>query len=309
MMKKCAYICVLLLLVSCGNSISVLQNSSAPNDLVIWAHSDIQPRNATQKVQYERAFSDIRKNVPSVTDAIVAGDLVWRDNLPEDYYGWMRKLREDSGIPRWYEIAGNHDLNDRDAYIQFTSWPMHYAVTYGNTVFIFMSDEIRSAVTDISHEAYTWWRDLVTRMQDHNIIVVTHAALKQSKLAGTINSTMTIEGSDRFYQVLQNQHVDIWLSAHTHLPNILRGKWHRGHDVPTLFVDISGIEETSFSPIESWIIQFQNGKKSVVLYPRNHRRQINYRTQILIHQLHYPFQWDGKSPEMISSIDWESSTH
>ncbi len=293
---------------SCSHNLHTLQSSSDTDDLIIWAHSDIQSRNNSQKQHYEIAFNDIQENFPAVNMAIAAGDLVWRDNLPEDYYSWMRALRKTSGIPNWYEIAGNHDLNDREAYIEFSANPMHYAVKFGNTVFIFLSDEIRSAVTEISQPAYNWWRNLVVRFQDHNIIVVTHAALKQSKLAGTINSTMTIEGSDRFYRVLQKQHVDIWLSAHTHLPNILRGKWHRGHDVPTLFVDISGIEETTFSPIESWILHFRNGERSVVLFPRNHRRQINYRTQILIHQLRYPFQWDGKSPEMISSIEWKSTT-
>ena len=293
MMKKYLYILMVLLLVSCGNSIPVLQRSSAHNDLVIWAHSDIQPRNETQKEQYEKAFADIRKNVPSVNTAIVAGDLVWRDNLPQDYYGWMLKLRKDSGIPYWYEISGNHDLNDRNAYIQFTSWPMHYAVTYGNTVFIFMSDEVRSAVTDISPEAFQWWRDLVTRIQDHNIIVITHAALKQSKILGTVNSTMTIDNSDRFYRVLREYNVDIWLSAHTHLPNILRGKWHRGSHVRTLFVDISGINETFFSPVESWILHLRNGMNEVVMYPRNHTR--------------YPFTWDGNAPVMISSIPWQDA--
>ena len=292
---------------SCSHDSHRVQSSNNTNDLVIWAHSDIQPRNNSQKKQYEIAFNDILVNFPSVHMAIVAGDLVWRDNLPEDYYGWMRALRKKSGIPQWYEIAGNHDLNDREAYLEFTANPMHYAVKYGNTVFIFLSDEIRSAVTDISQPAFNWWRDLVVRMQDHNIIVITHASLKQSGLAGTINSTMTIEGSDRFYRVLQDHHVDIWLSAHTHLPNIIRGKWHRGHDVPTLFVDISGINEVSFSPIESWMLHFRNGERAVVLFPRNHRRQINYTTQTLIHQLRYPFEWDGTSAEMISSIDWKSA--
>ncbi len=304
-MKKWSCIFIVLLLVSCGTSIPVLQTSSAHNDLVIWAHSDMQPRTESQKVQYETAFHDVRKNIPSVNTAIVAGDLVWRDNLPEDYYGWMHKLRKNSGIPYWFEIAGNHDLNDRDAYLQFTSCPMHYAVTYGNTVFIFMSDEIRSAVTDISPEAFRWWRDLVIKFQDHNIIVITHASLNQSKLMGTINSTMTIKDSKRFYRVLKKYHVDIWLSAHTHLPNILRGKWHRGSHVPTLFVDISGINKTTFSPIESWILHLRNGMREVIMYPRNHEKEIHYKTQKLVHSLRYPFTWDGNAPVMVSSIPWQ----
>ncbi|HMB21108.1 MAG TPA: hypothetical protein VKQ10_08575, partial [Spirochaetota bacterium] len=62
-MKKALLIilaaCVIL---SCRHNIHTLQSSSDTNDLIIWAHSDIQSRNNSQKQHYEIAFNDVKKN-------------------------------------------------------------------------------------------------------------------------------------------------------------------------------------------------------------------------------------------------------
>ncbi len=91
--------------------------SAGEGRLIIWAHADIQPNNPSEKSHYETAVRDL-KTLPFVPDmAIVAGDLVHRLDS-QAYWDWMKGLRAQTGIPLWFEIAGNHDLNDPRSYLR-----------------------------------------------------------------------------------------------------------------------------------------------------------------------------------------------
>jgi hypothetical protein len=269
--------------------------SAGDGRLIIWAHADIQPRDEGEMSHYETAVKDI-KTLPFVPDmALVAGDLVHRLDS-QSRWDWMKGLREQTGIPLWFEIAGNHDLNDRASYLRNSGRPLHYAVRYGNILFIFLSDEIRSAVTDISDGAFMWWRDLVVNNQDSIIVTVTHAALSTSGLIATANWTMKIRDSGRFRDVLLSHPVDLWISGHTHLPNFLAVKSATHEDHPTLFLDVSSIHKSPGSPVESWILLFREGSRTLLCSPRNHEKGVFYSFTALRHELTRPFhRGDGKA--------------
>ncbi|MDR3237348.1 MAG: metallophosphoesterase [Spirochaetia bacterium] len=288
---------------SCG-SVKLTTGEVSPREsvLIIWAHSDIQPRSPEQKIHYETAIKDV-KNFPFVPDmAIVAGDLVHRGDS-QKYWDWMKELRAESTIPLWYEIAGNHDLNDAESYARNSGKPRHYAVRYGNILFIFLSDEVRSAVTEISDGAFEWWKDLVIKNSDSIIVTVTHAALKQSGLISTFNSTMCIEDSKRFWDVIRKHPVDLWISAHTHLPNFIAIKTSAPEDCKTLFLDISSIHKTTGSPVESWMLIFKNGSNALRCLPRDHEGARFYRQTAFTRELSHPFVSGDRKAVMISTFD------
>ncbi len=268
--------------------------------LRIWAHSDIQPRSFPEKTHYETAVADIVKNVPDIYAAIVAGDLVHRKDDARAYYEWMAGLRRVSGIHWWYEIAGNHDQNDITNYLRYTGKPLHYAVSIGNMLIIFMSDEIRSAITEISDEAFNWWSDLVKNNQDKIIVTVTHGALNGSGILSTINPTMRIGHSKRFVEVLKKHPVDLWLSGHSHLPSFLSGKYSRPRGLGTLFLDISSIHKSRFSPIESYILVFRNSSSRLNILSRDHESERYNASRSIESSLRTPFLWDGGEPRIIS---------
>lgn len=273
----------------------------ASGDLLIWAHSDIQPNAPEQMNHYEAAFRDMATlgRIPDM--AIVPGDLVHRKESPF-YWAWMKKLRAASGIPHWYEIAGNHDMNDPVTYRADTGRDHHYAIKTGNVLMIFLSDEIRSAVTDISDETFRWWRNLVITNQDSIIITVTHAALAGSGLLGTVNYTMWIKDSSRFWDVLHEYRVDLWLSGHTHIPNNVRGKFTRPGRTRTLFIDVSSIHKSRFSPIESWLLLLHDGSDVLSAVPRNHETRTFYRKFGTTHRLPFPYHKGDGVPRLIDSL-------
>jgi len=287
---------------SCGSLDQPVKGDEG-HDVVlrIWAHSDIQPRSIHEKYHYERAIADMLAGVPGIQMAIVAGDLVHRRDGAAEYHRWLVEQRRRSGIAYWFEIAGNHDQNDIDSYIKYTGKPLHYAVSMGNMLFIFLSDEVRSAVTDISDEAFEWWRSLVAGNQDKILITITHGALHGSGLLCTINSTMRIAGSRRFSGVLREYPVDLWLSGHSHLPSILAGNITRPSDLGTLFVDISSIHKSRFSPIESYLLQIKSGSDRMDIMLRDHEagRFIGSRSVVL--KLRTALRWDGSGPRIVSS--------
>ncbi len=265
--------------------------------LTIWAHSDIQPRNGAEMIHYEIAVDDVAANIPGIYMAIVAGDIVHRRDAAHMYYQWFLDTRARAAIPYWYEIAGNHDENDIGSYRHYINKPLHYTVQVGNVLIIFMSDEIRSAVTDISDNVFRWWKDLVVRNQDKILITVTHGCLAQSGLLATVNPTMTIRGSERFAKVLEHYPVDLWLSAHSHLPHYLRGKWSHTHRFSkTMFVDISAIRQDRWNTVESYFLTFNRGDALLSIVPRDHIAHRFLSRYAVTYTLRTRFQWDTSSP-------------
>lgn len=289
------------ILIGCG-AFSRGSNRGDGHDvyLRIWAHSDIQPRSPEEKFHYEKAVADMAANVPGIHMAIVAGDLVHRRDGASEYHGWLADLRTGSGIPWWFEIAGNHDQNDIEAYQKYTGKPLHYAVAVGNMLIILMSDEIRSAVTDISDGAFQWWRDLVVGNQGRILVTVTHGALHGSGLPGTINPTMRISGSSRFIEVLRTHPVDLWMSGHTHLPSFLKGKISRPAGIRTLFVDVSSIHKSRFSPIESYVLTIRDGSDRMNIMLRDHQAGRFICSRSAAVKVRTRLEWDGADPKIVS---------
>jgi len=229
--------------------------------------------NRKQRKEFEEAISDINKNVPGIDLAIVAGDMV--DTADERDFDWYISEKPSSYIKEWYEIAGNHDLKlDRgEGYKRKIRKDFYYSFAKGNILFILMSDEERDKATEISDEAFEWWKDLVINNQDKITVVVTHAPLEGSGIPFSTHEDRQIKDSWRFAEVLKKCRVDMWLSGHLHLPhsmnnNIVGKDEYNG----TLFINVSSIrtELMGLKPSESRIIMFVCGSDRVLIRSRNH---------------------------------------
>ncbi|HRX15616.1 MAG TPA: metallophosphoesterase [Spirochaetota bacterium] len=269
------YLLLLTTFFSCSTELIINDNVEPSETLIIWAHSDIQPRYLWEKYHYEYAIDDVR-SLPFVPDmAIVAGDINHRQSS-DMYWNWIKDLRKKTGITYWFEIAGNHDNHDIETYKRQSGKPLHYTVRCGNLLFIFLSDETKKANTIISDDVFEWWKNIVINNQDSIIITVTHAPLFQSQLVSTLNWTMIIKDSDRFWDVIKDYTVDVWISAHDHLPSMIPIKYNTPDNCKTLFLDVSSIHKVRFSPIESWFLIFQNGSSSLQCAARSHEKKLFY---------------------------------
>ncbi|MCX7679085.1 MAG: metallophosphoesterase [Spirochaetes bacterium] len=278
-----------------------LQNFSNIKDkniLILWALSDIQPKTFFQRWHFEKAIEDINKNVKGIGLAIVAGDIA-HHRESEDDFRWYISAKAKSYIPHWFEIAGNHDMKDEMNYRKYIRKKLHYAVSIGNLLLLFMSDEDRFPAQKISDETFRWWENKVVHNQHRIIITITHAYLKQSGLLGYPIPSRNITDSERFAAVLEKHRVALWICGHTHLPGLIWRRYTSPHRYRnTTFINVSAIRKSWYNDIESNLIYFTKGESTAIIRRRNHEKEKFIPTREIKIPLGIPFVWDGLPPKL-----------
>ncbi len=286
------------LLISCSPKIKaeyIKQDLYDQNDyLIIWAHSDIQPDRASRRKYYENAIADIDALFKADV-ALVAGDIV---NWPksDDDFKWYQQAKAASSIKYWYEIAGNHDQKNYINYKKYINMPLHYSVQIGNILLLCMSDESKSPETDISDEAFKWWKDMIINNQDKIIITMTHGYLKQSRMLWTIIQNRNIGKSERFADVLKKYRIDLWLCGHTHLSHSFNKSIRTADDLNgTLFLNVSAIGNGKYNDSESFLLFFKKNSDELIIKSRNHDEK-TFNMDDVFYKLSKKFQWNNSPP-------------
>lgn len=298
-MRQILLFILFIIFISCAEKQTFIRESVQEKDyFVIWAHSDIQPRDIRERDYYATAIDDINANVRNVNIALVAGDIIhWTESA--EVYQWYADMKSRSYIKHWYEIAGNHDQKDSENYKKIIKMPLHYSVRAGNILILLMSDESRSPETNISDSAFQWWRQMVIDNQDKIIITVTHAYLKQSGLFSAFIDSRDISGSERFADVLREYKVDIWLCGHVHMAQWMNSRVKVSKELNgTLFINVSAIRGNMFKDVESSILFFKNNSDKVLVRSRDHTAGKYEELQDIWHSLNNKFIWDGSEPVM-----------
>lgn len=269
-----------ILIVSCSIlNTYVCEAQAAENSkiLKIWALSDIQPRNKSDRLQFETAVEDINRNIKDIDIALVAGDIVNRTE--KETFIWYIRTKNKSYIKKWYEIAGNHDLKTDlgRLYKEYLNKNFNYSVEIDNVVFLFMSDEERGKPTEISDKTFHWLKEQVENAGKKIIFIVTHAPLKGSGIPFSSLKGRNIINSGRFIDILKSNFVDVWLSGHMHLPHSIKNNIYRNPELnSTVFLNVSSIrpELAGFKDSESFIITLECGSNMILFQSRNHKKKV-----------------------------------
>lgn len=241
---------------------------------VVWMLSDIQPKTTLERNVFEAAVADVNENIGPIDVGIMPGDLLKSGSDDADF-SWFTETRNRAKVTDWYQIAGNHDVRSGPIFYKYFPQPQYYAVEYGNLLFLFLSDQSTASRTDISDDAFLWWKDMVENNREKIIITVTHAQLKKSGLIGSILSSRIIHNSKRFENVLQQEKVALWVSGHSHLPQRLSGSVTVNKNMGgTCFVNVSSISDELFVDSESRFFYFQDGSDVVWIRSRNHSKRL-----------------------------------
>jgi predicted MPP superfamily phosphohydrolase len=289
-----------ILSVSCSYEKKTLKDTDVRDDFfIIWSLSDIQPRYFSDREGFDLAVSDVKHNLLKPEMAIVAGDIIHsRENAIVDYQ-WYVKTKELAGIDYWFEITGNHDMKDYESYKKYVSKPLHYSVTAGNMLMLFMSDEDRHPPQYISDDTFNWWKKQVIENQDKIIVTITHAYPKHSGLfmAEHIESR-TILNSERFEEVLKKYRVDLWLAAHTHIPSFFGQNENRVEEFKnTTFINISRIRrDFNFNP-ESRVIILKNNSPVMTIKTRDHDDEKYIKRREIVINLPINFVFKSRKPK------------
>ncbi len=295
-------ILVLAFLGGCSRPLTGDSSSMSPGvegrSLVIWMLSDIQPSTLAERQVFEQAISDVNAGVPRIDLGLIAGDLL-KSRSKDEAFSWFLATRNRSKVRHWYELAGNHDVRSAPIFSLFFPRPAYYGVAVGNLLILLLSDTHPSSATDISDEAFAWWRDMVLGNQDRIILTLTHGHLQGSGLLGSSLTSRQINGSERFEKVLQEARVAIWASGHTHLPQGLPGTVNVQETLgSTCFVNVSSIDTGPFMSSQSRFFFFQEGSSQVLIRSRNHslgRFEEGLDRSV---SLGKPFVFPGKEPEL-----------
>ncbi|MCX8122804.1 MAG: metallophosphoesterase [Spirochaetes bacterium] len=265
----------------------------------IWVHSDIQPVHKADRWHYKRAIEDLKNIHPYPMIAIIAGDIVQHKTSDEDFE-WFLEVRKLANIQYWYEIAGNHEWKNMSGYQKYIGKPLKYTVSFGNVLFIFMSNERGRPPTYLSNETFNWWKNIVISNQDKIIITITHAPLQNSKLLGSFSKKHMILDSWRFEKVLKKYHVDIWVSGHIHMPAWLRQNSRIAPEFGNiLFINVCGIRKDPTTNVESRIFFFQEGSDKVLIRLRDHESEAFKSSYDINITLRHPFTCNGCVPSML----------
>jgi predicted phosphodiesterase len=241
---------------------------------LVWMLSDIHPKTTLDRSVFEAAVADVNENIGPVDMGIMAGDLL-KSRSHDDDFNWFIETRNKANVTDWYQIAGNHDVRSGPIFYKYFPQPQYYAVKYGNLLFLFLSDQSVASRTDISDDAFLWWKNMVESNRKKIIITVSHAQLKRSGLLGSSFSSRVIHNSERFEKVLQQEKVALWVSGHNHLPQRLSGSGSVRNDLGgTCFINVSSISNELFLDSESRFFYFQDGSDVVWIRSRNHTKQL-----------------------------------
>ncbi|HPJ40035.1 MAG TPA: metallophosphoesterase [Spirochaetota bacterium] len=263
--------------------------ASSGDTLVVWAHSDIQPKRISQRSYYESAIADTKQTFKKTDIALMAGNIIFHKNSGS-VYRWYLDQKKKSGIPRWYEIPGNTDMNDIANFRKLVRSDTHYAASAGNILFLFMGDEDTEPSQFISDSTFRWWKKNVEGGGDKIIVTVTHGCLEQSGLFGAISPDSTIRNSRRFAEVLKKHRVDIWISGGTHIPNFFNGKMKEQEELGgTLFINAASITKELPSGVESAFLVFRENSRDCLIMLRNHEYKRFDKKYNLRHALSRPF--------------------
>ncbi|MGB4270282.1 MAG: metallophosphoesterase [Spirochaetota bacterium] len=265
----------------------------------MWVHSDIQPVYKADRWHYKRAIDDLKNIQPYPIMAIIAGDIIQHRITADEDFQWFVELRKQANIQYWFEIAGNHEWKDITVYQKYIGKPLQYTVSFGNVLFICLSNERGRPPTYLSDETFNWWKNIVIANQDKTIITVTHAPLRNSKLLGSSSEKHTVINSERFEKVLKKYHVDIWVSGHIHMPVWLNQNTRIAPEFGNmLFINVCGIRKDPTMNIESRMFFFQEGSKKVLIRLRDHESESFKSSYDINFTLRHPFICNGCVPIM-----------
>ncbi len=193
-----------------------------PSTRCVWAFSDMHAGNATSAAGnvdgaewLQRACADMKTNGIRVDYALVLGDIT-ANGLAQELDSYL-KVRAQSGITNWFELAGNHEYvkDGKIVYQEKIRSAKPYCVVDGNLVWFFLSDEKPGVAGDLSETTLRWLDQKLAEYKDKIIIVCSHQLVYDTVKTSTKGS-MFLNPKEKVSDLLARHHVDVWLSGHEH---------------------------------------------------------------------------------------------
>jgi hypothetical protein len=215
------------------------------------------------------AFKDIRDSgIGRISYGLMLGDVSQRGDRAsvEKYVA----LRDAGPVPRWFELAGNHDHNGNGIghFATLVRSAAPHLFIDGNIAWFFLSDEKGSRQGDILPATFEWLAQTLAGLTDKTLIVCSHQLVAGTLRRSNIDS-YCLHPKDRVAALLRKFPIDLWLCGHEHHAPYTRDCCVRKGRTTFLNVaSMSWLYGTGAS--ESFVLELTDGAGEIVARRRNH---------------------------------------
>lgn len=217
---------------------------------------------------FAAACQDMHQAHPDITYAMTLGDITHGAN--EQQLKNYMQTRDASGIPTWYEIAGNHEYHDgnADIYTKHLRSTDPYSVIDGNLVWIFLSDEKAGVPGELSPKSCDWLEAELAKHKGKNLIVCSHQGVKDTT-ANTDATSRYLHPADRIAGIIEKFDIALWMSGHVHhTPYTPK---HIARVGKTTYINVASMNHAyKTGSSESFLLEFEPGAKQIVARRRKH---------------------------------------
>ncbi|WFB36818.1 metallophosphoesterase [Kiritimatiellota bacterium B12222] len=239
----------------------------------------------------EQALADLDNNVPSIDYGLVLGDLT-QNGYADDLKKYIQR-RDDSQIPAFYELAGNHEYynGNIEQYQTLIRSTDPYVKTDGNLTFFFMSDMEDSRSGQWTDASCDWLEAQLEKYRDNVLIVCSHQ-LVPNTVRKSDDAPYCLDQGDRIKEILEKYPIDLWLCGHEHHSPYTAEKITRKGN--TTFINIASVSHAYWTGASgSIVMDFTEGSSELHIRRRIHDNGTYPSAFELNVPLHVPCQLDN----------------
>ncbi len=215
-----------------------------------------------------RALADIKENLGPISYGLTLGDIS-QNGDSKSILKYIR-LRDASSIPRWFELAGNHEYysNGIGHYTSLIRGTDPYLFMDGNIVYFFISDQVSSRQGDMTDKAWRWLKENIEQYRDKIIIVCSHQ-LPANTIRRSREDVFCLHPKEKVEDLLATGLVDLWLCGHEHHSPYSKGCFVRlGNTTVINVASMSHAYGTTRS--ESTLLEFEENARHILARRRVH---------------------------------------
>lgn len=219
-----------------------------------------------------RAYSELDRNNELMDYGLTLGDITHHG----DCHGLQKylKLRDKSQIPKWFELAGNHEYRRENIkyYRQLVRNPAPYSIVDGNIVWLLVSDENDLAPGNISTHSLRWLEKKLVQHQDKIVILCTHQ-IPSNTVRRSNEGKFCLQPRKAVSRILSYPQIALSLFGHEHHSPYTNENKARKNG--TTFINAASVSHAYGTEASgSLVLELRQGDTKIIARRRNHDRQI-----------------------------------
>ncbi|MFC1671564.1 metallophosphoesterase family protein [Planctomycetota bacterium] len=217
------------------------------------------------------SVEDVAQNIGGIDYAVNIGDLT-HQSLDGQLNTYV-KIREGSGIDRWYEMSGNHDMKSvaRGAFADIGGCARYWSLIDGNMAFFSLPAERGNAAGLFVPEVDSWLREVIAPHEDKNIIICAHQ-FPYDTVDRSTRPERCLYPKSAVHQFLNDVRIDLWLGGHIHSgPRTREATVTRGS---TTFINVASVSHTYGTEVcNSFVLDIEHESWQIGARCRDHDHQ------------------------------------